>query len=352
MRWFFICLTSLLSLTGIAAGHSNAVTSLDRAIPHFDHIFVIMDENKDAGRVYGSPFAPTLTWLAQTFGNATRFYGEVHPSEANYAALVGGSTLGIHDDDAYYCTPGLQDPFCSNASDAGYVAHESPDKHVGDQLTAAGLTWKGYYESIPANGSLAVVDSLYASKHSGFLNFSSAVHDPQRAKHLVGFDTFERDLAQDTAPNFALVVPNLCDDMHGAFGGPNIPASCRFDHPEELIARGDTMIKKLYTAITLSPLWQKKSNSAIVITFDEDDGSGREGCCGVTPLAGSNFGGGHIATIVITNHHHRHIVDGTPYNHYSLLRTIEDAFGIHSYLGIANESAKGVKAMYPLFALQ
>ena len=344
-----------------AAGHMSP--NRDHAVPRFSHIFVIMDENKDAWRIDNGVSAPTLSWMARTFGDATHFYGEVHPSEANYAALVGGSTLGVHDDDAYYCMPQQPAAFCSHSMEPHYAPHETTAPQIGDQLQAVGLTWKGYYQSIPSNGSLAVIGSnamidgtdapaLYASKHSGFLNYASVVNDPHRAQHLVGFDTLQDDLAHNTAPNFALIVPNLCDDMHGMAPGPHVPASCRYDHLSALIGRGDAMVNRLYAQITASPLWKEQSNSAIVITFDEDDGSGREGCCGVTPSAESNFGGGHIATIVITNHHHRHIADDTPYNHYSLLRTIEDAFGIYHYLGLAGASDKGVKPMYPLFALQ
>jgi arylsulfatase A-like enzyme len=89
---------------------------------------------------------------------------------------------------------------------------------------------------------------------------------------------------------------------------------------------------------------------AIVITFDEGAGKTREGCCAVTPDAASNFGGGHIPTLVITNHGPRGVRDDTPYNHYSLLRTLEDAFGLTEHLGHAADSAKGVRPMTRLFA--
>jgi hypothetical protein len=69
----------------------------------------------------------------------------------------------------------------------------------------------------------------------------------------------------------------------------------------------------------------------------------------VTPEAASNFGGGHIPTIVITNHGPKGLRDDTPYNHYSLLRTIEDAFGLTEYLGHAADSDKGVVPMTPMF---
>jgi hypothetical protein len=70
----------------------------------------------------------------------------------------------------------------------------------------------------------------------------------------------------------------------------------------------------------------------------------------VTPDAVSNFGGGHIPTIVITNHGPRGLADPTPYNHYSLLRTIEDAFRLPEHLGRAADTDQGVVAMTPLFA--
>jgi phosphatidylinositol-3-phosphatase len=65
-----------------------------------------------------------------------------------------------------------------------------------------------------------------------------------------------------------------------------------------------------------------------------------------------NFGGGRIPTIVITNHGPRHVTDATPYNHYSLLRTTEAAFGIKTYLGHAADSDKGVVVMAPLFSVR
>lgn len=349
-----------LMLCAGASSAAGAPSAEDLAVPRYEHIFVIMGENKDWGRIDGSTNAPNLTRLAHTYGDATRFYGEVHPSEANYVALVGGSTYGIHDDDAYSCLPGSTQASCHGASAPGYAPHTIDAAHLGTQLEAAGLSWKNYEQSIPEPGSLAVIGSnraldgpdappLFASKHSGFINFASVQKDPKRAEKLVGYDVLQRDLAAGTVPNFSFIIPNLCDDMHGMLPGRGVPPDCTYDHEDALIQRGDRAISATVNAIMASPVWRAPGNAAIVVTFDEDDGTGREGCCGVTPNAPSNFGGGHIATIVITNHGPRHVADPTPYNHYSLLRTIEDAFGIHDYLGIAAESAAGVRPMLPLF---
>ena len=133
--------------------------------------------------------------------------------------------------------------------------------------------------------------------------------------------------------------------MHGL-------AEC-FDTPK-LIKTGDTWIGNIVNQITSSRLWTASGNSAIIITWDEDNNpprkTGTQGCCGFDANSHANFGGGQIATVVITNHGPRGVVDNTPYNHYSLLRTTEDAFGINEYLNEAGATDKGVKSMTPLFA--
>jgi hypothetical protein len=364
MRPFVAFGALLLALVaaGVQAPAAGGPTADDLAVPRYAHIFVIVDENKSAERIDGSPNAPTLTRLAQTYGDATRFYAEVHPSEANYVALVGGSTFGLHDDDAYSCKPGSTDRSCPGATRPDYAAHTIDAPSLATQLEAAHLTWKGYYQSIPAAGSGAFVGNdpaldgkdasnglmLYASKHSGFMNFAAVQHDPRRAEHIVGFDVLHSDLAAGTVPSFSLIIPNVCDDMHG-MGDRAAPEDCRYQNSAALIRRGDAAAGRIVDQIMASRVWRSRENAAIVITWDEDDGGGREGCCGVTPSAPSNFGGGHIATIVITNNGPRGVQDATPYNHYSLLRTIEDAFGIGHYLGLAAASDQGVKPMLPLF---
>jgi hypothetical protein len=351
----------VLVSSAVAAPAAGGPAAADLAVPRYDHVFVIMGENKDWFRIDGSPNAVRLAAFAKQYGDATRFYGEVHPSEANYVALVGGSTFGIHDDDAYYCAPGSTDKSCPHAGQAGYAAHTVDAPSLGTQLEAAGLTWKNYNESIPAPGSLAVTGTnpaqdgpgavpYYASKHSGFINFASVQHDPHRTDRIVGYDALRRDLASGDLPSFGLIIPNLCNDMHGMAAGAGVPDDCEYAHRDALILRGDAAMGATIDAIMASAAWRSPGNVAIVVTFDEDDGTGREGCCGVTPSAPSNFGGGHIATIVITNHGPRGVADPTPYNHYSLLRTIEDAFGIHDYLGLAGATSEGVKPMLPLFA--
>ena len=334
----------------------------DVAVPPYGHIFVIVDENKDFGQILDPAAAPHIVDLAKRYGNATQFFAEAHPSEANYVALLGGDTFGIHDDDAYYCKPRSTDPLCRGAAEPGYVDHTVTAPDLSDQLDRAHLTWKGYYESLPEPGSTAVIASdpkfdngtrktaLYASKHSGFMNFASVQTRPDRKERIVGFDQLDRDLASRDPPAFALVVPNQCNDMHGLHGD-GVPTDCDGANSAALIRRGDAAIWRLVQEIEASPSWRSADNVAIVVTFDEGAGKTREGCCGVTPDAISNFGGGHIPTVVITNHGPRSVIDETPYNHYSLLRTIEDAFGLREHLRHADDIRQGVKPMVKLFAV-
>ena len=355
---------ALLTFATLLGAASQAVAALS----HYDHIILIIAENKGFSEIIGKQAdAPNLNALASKYGLATNFYGEVHPSEANYVAMLGGDTFGIHDDDAWYCQPQQRASFCDNASKPGYSTHMISARSLMDQLQEAKLTWKGYFEDIPAPGSTVIYDPsperkdpkrpqfLYASKHNGFLNFDRVRQDPHIADKIVPLTQLNADLAAGALPNYAHIVLNQCNEMHG-LSGENVPDDCVLDRakPETLhsvIRRGDKAIGAVVDRIVTSSIWATSRNVAVVVTWDEDDGDtiGTQGCCGFDPSSPANFGGGHIATIVITNHGPRGVTDSTPYNHYSLLRSCEEAFGITEYLGFAAADDKGVKPMSPLF---
>ena len=337
-------------------------------MPRYAHILVIVAENKGYDLILGpGTVAPNINRLAQQYGLASQFFAEVHPSEGNYIAMLAGDTFGIHDDDAFYCKPLVRDTWCSKSQRTDYVDHTLTARSLMDQLEARELTWKAYMESLPEPGSLAVrwptadkpvagvPAQLYAAKHNGFVNFRNVQQDPARAAKIVDFNVLYRDLSSGQMPGFAHIVPNQCNDMHGRDAGPDVPADCRKSDPAALIARGDRFIGELVQRIMDSPLWRATDNTAIVITFDENEKDerqgGDQGCCGSDPARAANSGGGRIPTVVITNHGPRRVVDDRPYNHYSLLRTIEAAFGIEEYLGHAADEQSGVITMTPLFAV-
>ncbi len=374
MSTWTACTAAAFALVFGVAGTSPALpephTPARAAMPRYNHIFVIVEENKGYDQIMDHPdWTPVIHRLAREYGSATQFYAEVHSSEGNYIAMLGGDTFGIHDDDAFYCRAGLKDRFCANSAKSGYADHDLTAPNLMDQLARKGLTWKAYMEDIPSAGSLVprwptpdypsagVPNAMYAAKHNAFVNFRSVNREPfpQLAWHLVGFGQLDKDLAADTMPSYAHIVPNQCNEMHGSYQ-PDVPADCRIDLDEAaVIKRGDAEIGVLVDKIMRSKVWADPGNTAIVVTFDENNvaerKTGVQGCCGYDARSKANFGGGHIATIVITNHGPRHVSDPTPYNHYSLLRTTEAAFGIREYLGHAADTAKGVVTMTPLFAI-
>jgi phosphatidylinositol-3-phosphatase len=354
----------LMATGGVSAAMAESEASA--GIPRYEHIFVIVEENRSYSEIIGAhSIAPNINRLAAQYGQATQFYAEVHPSEGNYVAMLGGDTFGIHDDDAYYCKPKMQDSMCPKSNKADYVDHTVTAPSLVDQLEAQGLTWKAYMESIPAPGSgaarwptadkpvVGVPAEVYAVKHNGFMTFKRVQDDPRRAEKIVGFDALERDLASGKLPNYAHIVPNQCNEMHGRDQGPYIPKDCNKSNPDGLIKRGDRIVGKLVDDIMHSAVWGAAGHVAIVITFDENGKAERDdsaqGCCGYDPKSPANFGGGRIPTIVITNHGVRGVQDATPYNHYSLLRTTETAFGIDEHLANAGNTQAGVVDMQPLF---
>src|ERR1700752_104938 len=171
----------------LVAGSSVATHPLAAAqMPRYAHILVIVAENKGSELIIGpATVAPNLNRLAQQYGLASQFFAEVHPSEGNYVAMLAGDTFGIHDDDAFYCKPGMHDTWCSKSQRTDYVDHTLRARSLMDQLEARGLSWKAYMESLPEPGSLAVrwptpdepvaglPAQLYAAKHNGFVNFRS-----------------------------------------------------------------------------------------------------------------------------------------------------------------------------------
>ena len=341
-----VAVAAMMVTPAISTAGVKVSSAEEHAVPRYNHIVEIMMENTKYSDIIGNTLAPNLNRLASKYGLATNYFGVTHPSEPNYITNIGGDYFGIQDDNQFYCTPAMAttDPYCGGTT----VDHIVNAPSLADQLTAAHKSWKGYFQSLPptpstyikvgptANGPYTFKypsnsNALYASKHNPFLNFTGTVDAVQ---NMVSDTQLPIDLAHHALPTFSLVVPDQCHDMHGT-------GSC-YD-TNGIIAAGDTYVADTVRTITSSPAW-REGNNAIVITWDEDDYSDvgviGTGCCGANP------GGGHVATIVLTNHSDDHVVDNTAYNHYSLLRTFEDAFGLPT-LGHAGDSV--VPAMTPLF---
>lgn len=156
----------------------------------------------------------------------------------------------------------------------------------------------------------------------------------------VPIEQLAADLSAGTLPAFSYVIPDECHDEHGD------PPYCLdsgnpFDPQDQhLVAFGDAFLGQLVASITGAKFWPK-GNNAIVIVYDEGDDDA--GCCDANP------GGGRVATVVVTSHGPRGITDPAAYNHFSLLQTIQQSFGL-GCLEFTCDTAN-VKPLAPLFAV-
>lgn len=314
------------TLPAIGSGSiAQAGTVARQASQQYDHIFVIVEENTEYDHIIRNPKAPTLNDLANRYGLATHYFGTSHPSEGNYVALVGASDYGITDD-------------------APYTAHVVNAPSIVDQLEAAGLSWKGYFQNLPVAGYAGTCypstgPCLYASKHNGFVNFAHVQFDPGEMRKNVPDSGLGADLATGSVPNYSFIVPDQCHDLHGIGG------SCTGDL---LLQQTDDYLKSTVAEIMASAIWTQGTN-AIVVTFDE--GSTTLGCCDANP------GGGRVVTVVIRNHQQLPVQDATPFNHYSLVATIQAAFGLGcefngTPIGHSCDTANGVVPLRTLFDLR
>ncbi len=281
-----MCLSGALALLMLVTGCTAASTrgtpassqpSASRVLS-LDHVVIIVEENQSTPSVIGTPDAPYLTKLALEFAIAENYRAVTHPSLPNYLALTGGTTAGIASD----CSPA--DSRC-----------QSDGRNIADELEQSRRTWKMYAQTMPAPCTTS--DSgLYAAKHNPFVYYVDIVNDPQRcATHVVPYRQFDNDLGTvKSLPDYSFISPNLCNDMH----------SCP-------IATGDAWLAQEVPKILKSPAFTKQ-NSLLVITWDE----GRDGHHN------------NVATIFAGPAAKRGFASQTAFTHYSLLRTIEDAWGL------------------------
>jgi phosphatidylinositol-3-phosphatase len=263
---------ALVAVALAAAATANAGTVLPK-VPRFDHVIVVVFENKERGDVVGSTAAPTFNSLARRYSQLVGYHGVAHPSLPNYLALVSGSTQGIHDD----CT------------DCVVTAVS-----LADTLGEAHRTWKTYAEGLPSPGFTGAGSGAYAKKHDPFLYFANVLRRPAWLRRVVRFSSFDTDLRAGRLPSFSLVVPNLCNDMHDC----DVPT-------------GDLWLARHIVPILGSP---HLARSVVFVIFDE----------GTTDIGG----GGSVAALALGPV----VRPGSTYaqltNHYGLLRTIEDAWGL------------------------
>lgn len=232
-------------------------------------------ENKEYDDIVGSVNAPYINSLISKYGLATEYYATTHPSQPNYIALFSGSTQGI--------TTNLSVDI--NAA------------NVADQIESSGRTWKVFAQNVPLNcytGSSAKdgPDGIgtYVRRHEPAISFLSISTNPTRCANITDFSHFD-----PASADYQFIVPNLCNDMHDC-----------------TIAEGDAFLQSFVPNILNSAAWQQ--GGVLFLLWEEG-----------TTSAG---GGGRIASIVVANNVAAGYQSSTRFTHYSLLRTIQDAWGL------------------------
>jgi hypothetical protein len=324
-------------------------------------VFVLLLENQSYRVTFGSASpAPYLARMLPARGALlTQYHAIGHASLGNYIALVSGQAANAATqlDCAVYedFRPGATTLDAHGQLRGSGCVYPRLVRSLPDQLEAAGFTWKAYMEDMgknPARESatcghvplgatettnLASRGDQYAAKHNPFVYFHSIIDDPARCdSHVVNLARLPEDLASAaTTANYIFITPNLCSDGHdaqcvdGEIGG---------------LAAIDRFLRTWVPRIESAPAFL--ADGMLVITFDESDGGGAEGssaCCGERRLPGARFqpgfsgpGGGRVGAIVLSKFVKPGTVSAVPYNHYSLLRTVEAIFGL-AYLGYAAE---------------
>jgi hypothetical protein len=385
----------LIAVVGIALGARLAPTmSASEAAPsardserrEFKHVFVIVLENEGFDTTFGPQ--SKAPYLSQTLTKAgvllTQYYGTGHASLDNYIAMISGqaATPETRNDCQTYAdfvTTGL-------APDGQAIGHGCvyPDviKTLPDQLDAIGKTWRAYMgdmgndpsresatcghpllnvldhtQTAEAPSAAVPLGDQYAARHNPFVYFHSIIDSPQCDADVVSLSQLPRDLESEWAtPNFVFITPNLCEDGHD---GP-----CVNGQPGGLVS-ADAFLQKWVPQIMASPAY--KQDGLIVINFDEGGLSvvpnpnggfliNAPGlfCCNEQPgpnlapfpqssaigpytLTFQSYGGDRTGAILIAPFINPGTVSYTPFNHFSLLKSLEDVFDTEEHLGYAGQ---------------
>jgi phosphatidylinositol-3-phosphatase len=348
VAWAFLMLAS-----GCATDTSHARTSAHIA-PRFGHVFIIMLENEsfDATFAADSP-APYLGQELVGQGALLRqYHGIGHYSLDNYIAMISGQAP--NPDTQFDCRVFNEFAATDPALDANGqlrgagCVYPTSVKTLADQLDAANFSWKAYMEDMgndptreaPTCGHAAIggagilraqVGDQYVDKHNPFVYFHSIIDDQKRCDStVVNLKSLTGDLTHSaTTPNYTYITPNLCHDGHDA--------PCVDGAPGGLVS-ADAFLREWVPKIMQSPAYRE--DGLLIITFDEALLSDATACCAEQDLPGGRAaglggpGGGRIGAVLLSPRIKPGAVSDTPYNHYSLLRFIEDNFGV-AHLGYA-----------------
>jgi len=260
-------------------------------VPNFEHIVIIVFENKEFDRVIGNEDMPIFNSFARDYTLLTQHYAIRHPSLPNYLAMIGGDTFEID----------------RNCEDCFIDAPSLPDL-----IETSGRTWKTYQEDMPRPCFIGDWGD-YAQKHNPFMYFNPIRLDAARCEeHVRPLTDLPADLVAGALPNFVFITPNLCNSAHDCWLG----------------------ITDNWLGAQMQPLLDYFSahSQSFLIILTWDEGDSEASCCGLPEEAG-----GRIATVLISPQAKNGFEDDTPYTLYSLLKTIAEAWKL-PHLGHAADA--------------
>jgi hypothetical protein len=338
------------------------------AQPPIRHVFLIVLENQSASTTFGtnSP-APYLSKTLTAQGAyLPNYYGIGHQSNDNYIAMISGQApnaqtqADCQDFDDF--VPAAMGPMGQEEGTGCVYPPNVPT--IASQLSGAGFTWRDYNESMgntpsretvecghPAVNSIdntqkATADDMYATRHNPFVYFQSIIDDTALCNsHVVNLDELPQDLSSaSTTANYTFISPDLCDDGHDS--------PCANGQPGGL-AQADQFLRSWVPRITASPAF--KQDGLLIVTFDEAATSDTSSCCGEIAGPGSpepgdsGPGGGDIGAVLLSPCIAPGTVSQTPYNHYSMLGSVENLFGVShlGYAGLPRETYFGADIFPP-----
>jgi hypothetical protein len=337
-------------------------------VPHVNHVFIVVLENENAASTFGPD--TEIPYLAKTMTGEgayiPNYYGIGHLSLDNYIAMVSGQAPNAETQaDCQGYTNFLPGTPAPGGQYVGQGCVYPPGvQNIATQLEGNGYTWKGYMQdmanSAPAQPSScrhpdlntqdhtqsATATDQYAARHNPFVYFHSIIDFPTCQQNDVDLEQLKTDLGSAaTTPDYSFISPDLCNDGHDE--------PCPDGQPGGMV-QANSFLQEWVPRITSSAAF--KDHGLLLVTFDEAEGDPREGspdasaCCDEQP--GYNTvnpggpipgpGGGKIGAVALSPCITPGTVTQDAYNHYSLLRWVEDNFGLPR-LGYARQ-ATGVNS--------
>ncbi|WP_163695401.1 alkaline phosphatase family protein [Mycolicibacterium sarraceniae] len=281
-------------------------------VGQLDHVFLVYMENKGYDDIVGSPNAPFTNSLINADGFASDYYAVTHPSLPNYYAIAGGQVFGK----TYNC-----ESVCIN-----------DPNNLAFNIDAAGKTWAAYAQSLKPGQNPLVSSGGYSTDQTPWPAFAG-IGDNQAyaAGHILPLAQMATDLQSNaTTPDFVWFAAD--EDSNGEGPVDTAPGAAHFvlsqldpRHQYNVTAL-DQFLQQNVPTILNSEVWQT-TKSVLIITFDEDNNN-------ITLGFGNE--GNHVVTVVIPSPlavsaggmKGGAFVDTNRYDHYSTLRTIEDALGL------------------------